>query len=256
LLHDPADITCSFVPHEINSPSDRSGFRPDRVVLSVKITFRPSVRARSGSGAGVCAVLLFLCLCAAFRVPGLSAQAAAEPPLRLRPGDGIRLAVLDEGRLTADLTVLDDGTVLFPVIGLMRVTDADFTEIERRVREAYMKEVTTKHIVVRPLVRIAVLGEVRVPGLYVVDRTHDLADVLARAGGLAPSAARNRIMLIRNGETTRLDMNEGTAALHEGVRPGDQIVVERRGWVSENVPVLIGSATSILLAGLTALLVR
>jgi len=201
--------------------------------------------------------LLILCLGTTFLVPESAVgQAVSLRPLRLRPGDAIRLAVLDEPRLTADLPVLDDGTVLFPVVGLIAVTDVDFAEVERRIRSAYTKEITTKHVVVQALVRIAVLGEVRIPGLYMVDRTHDLADVLARAGGLAPTAARNRVLLIRDGVTIRLDMNNGALSLGESVRPGDQIIVERRSWVSENVPVLIGTVSSVVAAVVTALLVR
>lgn len=259
LLRAAVDITCCFVLHDASTPPYRCGFHPYRVVSSVKSSFWRSDDRSAGTRSAGRAALCILCLALPVLVPQpVPAQemAAATSPLRLRPGDGIRLLVLDEPRLTADLTILDDGTVMFPMIGLLNVTDVDFAEVERRVRSAYSKEVTTHQIVIRPLLRIAVLGEVRMPGLYVVDRSHDLADVLARAGGLGPSAAHNRILLIRDGASIALDMNDGAVALRDGVRPGDQIVVGRRSWLSENLPVVVGSTTSILVAFMTALLVR
>lgn len=186
-----------------------------------------------------------------------AAQAAADfSSFRLRPGDALRLAVKDDTTLTGEFPVLENGRVLLPLVGLVPVTGVAFRDVERRVRELYAAELVDPVLVVTPLVRVAVLGEVRLPGLYVVDGTFALGEVLARAGGLGPSASLRRVMLVREGTSRRLPVRDGALALDGGIRPGDEIVVGRRSWASENMPVLIGAGTSVLVAAITTLLVR
>jgi protein involved in polysaccharide export with SLBB domain len=189
----------------------------------------------------------------------LLAQTAALPPVPggvvLRAGDAVRLMVKDEPDLAGEYPVLEDGTVLLPLIGLVRVDDTDFADVLRRVRQAYAAELVSAVVVLQPLMRVRVLGEVRQPGLYLVDPTFDLGDVLAQAGGMMPSAATNRVMLVRDGRSERVDMRNGASPV-VSLRPADEIVVPRRSWVSESVPLLIGAGTSVLAAAVTALLVR
>src|SRR5690606_18676657 len=106
-----------------------------------------------------------------------------------------------------------------------------------------------------PLLRIAVLGEVRSPSLYAVDPTHTLADLLALAGGFTPSADRDRVLRVRDGAEDELS-GEEQVDLAQGLRSGDQIVVVRRSWFSENAALLLSTGVSITVAVLTALILR
>ena len=127
----------------------------------------------------VLSLLLMLC------VGGVEAQnGAGTASFQLRPGDAIRLAVKDEPDLSADYPVLSDGTVLLPLVGVVRVAGTDFSAVEQQVRAAFAREMTDPVLVLMPVVRVAVLGEVRVPGLYLLDGTYDVTEALARAGGL------------------------------------------------------------------------
>ena len=175
---------------------------------------------------------------------------------RLRPGDAVRLVVKDDTTLSREFPVLEDGTIVLPVIGRIPVVGHEFREVEQRVRAAFAGELLDPVVALSPLVRVAVLGEVRMPGLYVADGTYALADVLARAGGLAPTASLRRVTLVREGTTQKLEARNGAPVLDGGMRPGDQIVVGRRSWASDNVPVLVGAAASVLAAAITTLLVR
>jgi polysaccharide export outer membrane protein len=203
-------------------------------------------------------------ICLLFLMVGsqVHAQGAAQPALsasasfRLQPGDVVRLAVKDEPDLTGQFPVFSDGTVLLPLIGVVRVSGVDFADVERNVRALYAHELTDAVLVLSPSVRIAVLGEVRVPGLHLLDGTFDLSEAIARAGGLTPVASAQRVMLVRAGRTTRLPVRDSSPFLDGGLLPGDQIVVGRRSWLKENSPLLVGAATSIVAAAITALLVR
>jgi protein involved in polysaccharide export with SLBB domain len=83
-----------------------------------------------------------------------------------------------------------------------------------------------------------------------------MADLLAAAGGLTPSGNRSGITLIRDGTGRRIPLEPGAPALGGRIQPGDQLIVGRRGWISENMPVLVGATASVLAAAVTTLLVR
>lgn len=188
---------------------------------------------------------------------GLSAQnGAGTESFRLRPGDAVRLAIKNEPELSADYPVLSDGTVMLPLVGVVHVSDTEFDVVEQRVRAAYAREMTDPVLVLMPVVRVAVLGEVRVPGLYLLDGTFDVTEALARAGGLTPSGSMDRISLLRDGRSRRLEQSADIPVPMVPILPGDQLVVGRRSWFAENSTVLVGAGTSVLVAALTALLVR
>jgi polysaccharide export outer membrane protein len=187
-----------------------------------------------------------------------SARPAAPGPetFRLRPGDAIRLAMKDEPELSDDYPVLSDGTVLLPLIGVVQVSSVAFADVEQRVREAFAREMTAPVLVLMPVIRVAVLGEVRMPGLYLMDGTFDVTEALARAGGLTPSGSMERITLLRDGRSERLTPRGEAPVPMAVVLPGDQLIVGRRSWFAENSTVLVGAGTSVLVAAITALLVR
>jgi len=199
-------------------------------------------------------VVLALSLFAITPLSGLG-QTGAPPPLRLRPGDAVRLVVRDEPDFAGEFQVDEGGQVMLPLIGLVAVAGRDFGEVRREVAAGYDRELTLGEVSLTPLLRIAVLGEVREPSLYPVDPTHTLADVLALAGGLAPSADRDEILLVRDGVETRLSAEQQLSLARE-LRSGDQIVVGRRGWFSENSAILVSAGTSLTVALITALLLR
>jgi polysaccharide export outer membrane protein len=81
-------------------------------------------------------------------------------------------------------------------------------------------------------VKVAVIGAVRMPGLFEVRSPATILDMLARAQGLSEFADRGRIVVLRqNGEaTTRIPFNyrqvaEGSEQDNFSVRPGDVIFV-------------------------------
>lgn len=199
---------------------------------------------------------LSLLLAATLLLPaGLRAQEAASA-LQLRPGDAVRVAVRDEPSLTGEFPVVESGDVLLPEIGLIPAAGRPFSDVERDVRAAYDRLVVNADVVLVPVVRIAVLGEVRKPGIFPVDPTQTIGDVLASAGGLTPSGNPSHISLVRDGHTTRIRLAADEPALQGTLRPGDQIVVGKYGWIRENLPVVIGAGASVLAAAVTSFIVR
>lgn len=207
----------------------------------------------------------FLALVVAAAPGDAVAQASATDSLRLGPGDAVRVEAYLTGALATgggasqggEFQVDAEGYALLPVLGLTRVGGQPFGEVRRAVEDAYAAEFVDARVRVTPLVRVALLGEVRSPGLLTVDPTMALADVVAAAGGLTPAADRRDVRLIRSDGLEVVTLGEGgLSELRLPVRSGDRIVVGRRSWVSENLPFLLGAGASVLAAVLTAVIVR
>lgn len=185
-----------------------------------------------------------------------AAAAQAPIPVSLKPGDGIRIEIKDEPALSGQFQIGEDGRVLLPLVGFVSVAGRPFDQVQDEIAQAYGRELVSADLRVIPLQRIAVLGEVRAPGLYPLDPTHTVADALAAAGGLGPQAGRGKISLVRNGAVIRGRLDPGSTALQLAVRSGDQIIVGRRGWVGENAPILLGALASVAAAAVTSLIIR
>jgi polysaccharide export outer membrane protein len=184
------------------------------------------------------------------------AQTAADADMRLSPGDAVRLEFKDEPMLGGQLIIDGDGTALFPLLGIVKVGDRPFSTVQSELRQEYGKQLVAPVIRIVPLLRIPVLGEVREPGVFLVDPTQTLGHVIATAGGLSPTADRKKIVLLRGGRsiTSRVDVNAAIPDL--ALQTGDQIFVGRRGWVSENAPILVGAVASVVAAAVTSIIVR
>ncbi|MBI2538094.1 MAG: SLBB domain-containing protein [Gemmatimonadetes bacterium] len=189
-------------------------------------------------------------------VAALAHPLPAQDPLRLRPGDALRVQVQDEPSWSGDFEIGEDGTVLLHPLGLVQVAGRPFAEVKEDLLRAYQRELVNTAVTITPLVRIAVLGEVQRPGLLPVDPTLSLADVVAAAGGITPLGDRNKIRLVRDGRalSARLDPESDTRSL--SLRSGDELFVGRRSWWAQNTPVLLGALGSVTAAVIASILVR
>src|SRR5205823_84064 len=104
----------------------------------------------------------------------------------IRPGDVIRLRIWREPDLSGDFPVDINGLVVFPKIGQVAAGSMTADSLKRRVVSAYEVYLRNPSIEMIFLRRINVLGAVKAPGLYPVDATMTLADVIAAAGGATP----------------------------------------------------------------------
>jgi polysaccharide export outer membrane protein len=220
---------------------------------SASVSSNPVAMAPSHVRSTLSLVLLLVTLAP---LPVLGQANGASAPLELRPGDAVRVEIRDEPDLAGDFQIDESGRVLLPLIGLVSVAGRDFTRVRGEVEGAYVRELSHSEVRVTPLLRVAVIGEVRLPGLYPVDPTYALGDVLALAGGLGPDAAQDGIELVREGRTIAEVRVDDPSALGLALRSGDQVVVARRSWVSANTSALVGAGASLVVAIVTTLLLR
>ena len=197
--------------------------------------------------------LAVLALLALAPVHGVAAQASEIASARLEPGDRVRVEVAGDSTLSGDFDVDADGWVLVPIAGLVRAVDRPFSEVVLDIARAFSEEYLDLAVRSLPLARVSVLGEVMTPGLFWIDPTMMLADVLAESGGLTEAARVDDVRVQRAGSVMVL-----SAAHTEPVplRSGDRVFVGRRSFVSRNGPILVGAGASMLAAVLTGLILR
>ena len=149
-----------------------------------------------------------LALTLALSLQGLAAASAADNDYIMCPGDQLQVVVYRHTDISSPLNstpyiVRPDGKVTFPLIGDIDVTGKTVTEFTRQL------EVSLAEYLVRPQVsvnilklgttRVYVLGEVKKPGLYELEKSHRVLDALGKAEGFTEKAAKKKIFLIRKG---------------------------------------------------------
>ncbi len=171
---------------------------------------------------------------------------AADIDSALQPGDVVRLRIWMEPDLSGEFPVDNRGVVVLPRIGPVTVTTESAESLRSRLTAAYGEFLNHTSIDVSLLRRVQVLGAVRSPGLYQVDPTMNISDVLALAGGATTQGNIDRVDLIRNGQRVATNLSPFTRVGSSPIRSGDQVVVPERSWLSRNPGLVIGAVSAAL----------
>ncbi|HKK08927.1 MAG TPA: polysaccharide biosynthesis/export family protein [Gemmatimonadota bacterium] len=161
------------------------------------------------------------------------ARAAQSGPVSLRPGDLLRVSVWPDDSLGGEFVVEDGGVVYLPMLGAVRTGGVSIEQLRTQLRAAYAEIMKNPVVTVTPVFHVGVLGQVRSPGVYEITPTNSLLDVIGMAGGFAGDADAEKIRIVREDRTIRVDaeraLEDGTRLLDLRLRSGDQIVVPAHG---------------------------
>jgi polysaccharide export outer membrane protein len=138
---------------------------------------------------------------------GVGGFAQNQAEYRLGPDDVLNIQVYGEPDLSQEVSVSDDGTFPYPLIGIVKAEGLTVEEVEkeikRRLLDGYLKEpnvmVSIKEYKSK---KVFILGEVggygrgRGPGTYSLKNPTRMAEVISWAGGLSDKAG-NEIYVIR-----------------------------------------------------------
>ena len=166
----------------------------------------------------------------------------------LRPGDIIKLSVWREPSITGEYVVDERGRVSLPFLGEIEVAGVQRDVLRDRIRKTLAASIQDLSMQLIFLRRVAIVGAVRAPGLYPADATMTVGDLVGLAGGFIFSQEQWRVKWLRDGKV--LENNVSPARLLAGIdlQPGDQLLVPDRSWLSRNVGLIVGPATSIAVA--------
>lgn len=189
--------------------------------------------------------ITFLILMIAGLPVGLWGQEPAPVSVTLAPGDMIRVQIWREPELSGEFLVDQDGSVTLPLLGRRTVSGVRLEETLDALLSAYREQLRNPSIILTPLRRVYVLGEVNQPGLRLVDPTISLAGAVALAGGANPNGDLSRIRVVRQGEVVLENVAADSGLAFVDIRSGDEIFVGRRGWFDRNSTFVVSALLSV-----------
>lgn len=174
----------------------------------------------------------------AARAQNLPPEPHAVTDVIVRPGDVMRVKFWPEQQYSGDYQVETSGIVAMPLLGELHVVGKSLSEVRTEVRDRYRSLTTNGVAIVSLQFRVSVIGQVSRPGLYPVDATQSVFDVLSQAGGPSTNADITRIRLLRNDHVIILnaetEIETGAPMLSVLLESGDRIVVpaKRITWLT------------------------
>ena len=219
-------------------------------LLSMPILPQPCIPARARSMLKAWSVTIGrLCLAAlicyvatAVGTQGFShARDTAQGREVLGPGDSVRITVFQNPDLTAETRISDRGSIVFPLIGEVKLNGLTVAEAGSRIAD----QLKRGNFIVNPQVTVAVmqvrsrlvyvLGEVTRPGTYPLEENGTrLTDILTLAGGVSASGGNTvTVVLTRGGKTEKREIDvpamfrSGNLAENIEIANGDTLYVQR-----------------------------
>lgn len=131
----------------------------------------------------------------------------ASEDYHLCPRDVLAISVwgIDELNIT-ELTIRDDGKIAFPLAGEILVAGLSPGELMQVIMKALDGYINNPKVTVNVIryhtTRIYVMGEVTRPGLYELEKQHNLLDAIAIAGGYTKDTAKRKVFVLSQGGNT------------------------------------------------------
>jgi polysaccharide export outer membrane protein len=177
--------------------------------------------------------------CTSLPAQNTAATGAPVSSYTIRPGDILKVTVWGHEDFSGQFLVDESARLQFPVLGDIDARNLTVAELREKLRTGLEQIFKQPFVTIEPLFRMAVLGQVQNPGLYTVNPTLNVLEVVAMAGGPTESGNMNKIRLLRGGREIRLSFGQGS--LQEmGVQSGDQIVVPRKSFSRDDVNLVLG----------------
>jgi protein involved in polysaccharide export with SLBB domain len=169
----------------------------------------------------------------------------------LRVGDRVVLYVEGETTLSDTFVVSLGRTILLPAIGEVSLAGVLRSELTDHVTEQIGRFVREPVVRARSYVRVAVTGEVGLPGFHLMAPELPLSEAIMAAGGPVGTARLSKVRVERDGAPV-LGGNELQRAIGRGatvaelqLQSGDEVVVPRRsifapGEIARTIVVVAG----------------
>jgi polysaccharide export outer membrane protein len=165
----------------------------------------------------------------------LAPRVACADETMIHPGDQLSVQVYGDQTLTQNVTVLDDGTIAYPLIGQVAVAGKTPTQAAALLKARLLKYV--RHPVVTVAIAqlaqpdVMILGDVQKPGKYQLRSDARLSDAIAAAGGLNDINGTYPVARVStpDGKVSQVSLQKllrsGDTALDEPLSEGDVVYV-------------------------------
>ncbi len=176
-----------------------------------------------------------LLVCIFFAIVSFASH--AQEAYRLNPGDTLRISVWNEEALQQDVMVLPDGTISFPLVGILDVSNKTPGEVQEEIKQKLSRLIPDPEINLSVIEvggnNFFIIGKVTSPGRFPMTNAIDVVQALSLAGGFTTYAQTEKIQILRrDGEKLKVirfdysKISDGKA-LETNIllRSGDTIVV-------------------------------
>lgn len=180
---------------------------------------------------------------------------------KIADGDQIQLIIASVPEFSGVYQIMEDGTATLPEIGVIYLRGMTTPEASRTVAEAY----TNAQIIIQPLVSImlskislvdvAIIGEVKRPGAYIITPQNGelptLTEIIQQAGGITQQADLRNIQIRRRlgtgqEELIHADLWElllkGDVHQNVSLRDGDSILLPTATHLPPDLAYQLGQA--------------
>ena len=178
------------------------------------------------------AALAMVCIGSAVAPASGSPMVAGDDPAavvaeyRVNPGDELEVSVWGEDRMQKTVRVLPDGTFAFPLAGRVDAGGSTPREIAQtiktRISGSFRAAVPEVTVTVRDPagMRFYVVGKVRAPGMFPIDRSINVLQALSMAGGAADFADVSHAVLLRQTQAGQVTVPVNLARILKAGRVG------------------------------------
>jgi polysaccharide export outer membrane protein len=161
----------------------------------------------------------------------------AQEPYQLNPGDILQISVWNEEALQQEILVLPDGTISFPLVGILSVAGKTPDQVQSELKENLSRMIPDPEINLTVSSvegnSIFIIGKVISPGTYPMTRQLDIVQALRLAGGFTPYAETENIQILRRTGRTQKVIRFDYTRIADGkaletnvlLKSGDTIVV-------------------------------
>jgi polysaccharide export outer membrane protein len=151
--------------------------------------------------------------------------------------DALTIAVWRQPELSVDVLVRPDGKISLPLVGDVQAAGLTSDRLRQTLVEAYKRFVQDPGVtvIVRQISsrKVYIVGSVVRPGVYQLADSMTVLHLIATAGGLADSARKDAIVIVRRVDGKNVSIPFDYAAFVAGdqldqnilLRPGDTVVV-------------------------------
>jgi len=202
--------------------------------------------------ASLLVLLAFIAACSSSAIQSTTTPADLPAPVAttfaylVGPGDILRINVSGHPELSSAIyetnapgsPVDGRGNIQLPYVGSLHVAGKDVFEIKLLLEKSLLKYLKRPSVEVDVLNfnshRIYVMGEVRLPGSFILDRPLTAMQVLSLTGGFTDDANREQVALIRGDITPDNIVLFDAEHLNDGgdfvLHSGDMLFISRHKW--------------------------
>lgn len=162
---------------------------------------------------------------------------------KLGPGDVLTINVWGYENLEVkELAVRPDGKISFPMAGDIQAQGKSVVEVTEELTTSLGKYLKDPQVAVNVLkfrtIRVYVLGNVNKPGMYEIEKQHNLLDAIGMAEGYTDKAAKKKIFIIHKDTTNKMTsanllnlLNKGDMSQNYSLADGDVVYLANNGKI-------------------------